>query len=134
MNEFTLHWRQWIWGQPLDFCNLNPPISHKSEFPSPMDTSHHILLKIAEWKIYFPILVYVKCSAPYWGHFCTDFIFMHWLYKPCLKDAANEIPLYLDYWFMRKRALNRFTYISLCKMKRSLVGQGCCMLNISVFG
>jgi len=44
------------------------------------------------------------------------------LYKPRLKDAEYEIPFYLDYWFMRRRALNVFPYISLCKMKRPLVG------------
>jgi len=71
-------------------------------------------------------------------------------YKPCLKDAAYEIPLCLDYWFMRRRALNVFPYIILCKMKRPLVGpilggfyfyvrslqtmsQGCCISNIRVF-
>jgi len=36
----------------------------------------------------------------------------------CPKDAAYEIPLYLDYWFMRRRAFNVFPGISLCKMKR----------------
>jgi len=56
------------------------------------------------------------------GHFCADFILMHKLYKSFLKDAAYEIPLYLDHWFMRKRALNVFPYISLFKMKRPLAG------------
>jgi len=74
-------------------------------------------------------------------HFCADFIFMQKVYNPCLKDAAYKIPLYLDYWFMRRRAFNIFPYISLCEMKRPLVGlflggfyfyaqtmsQGCCI-------
>jgi len=66
------------------------------------------------------------------------FYFMHKCYKSCLKDAAYEITLYLDYWF-----------ISHCKMKRPLVGPissgfyfhaqvlqmspGCCISNIRVF-
>jgi len=42
--------------------------------------------------------------------------------KPCLKDAAYEISLYLDYsWFARSRALNEYPHISLCKIKRPLV-------------
>jgi len=57
----------------------------------------------------------------------------------------------LDYWFMRRRALNVFPYISIRKIKRPVVGpivgrfyfyvqtsqtmpQGCCMSNIWVFG
>jgi len=72
--------------------------------------------------MYFPIYAYVKSSAPYWGHFCADFIFMCKVYKPCLKDAAYEFLLYLDYWFMRRRAFNAFPYITLCKMKHPLVG------------
>jgi len=32
------------------------------------------------------------------------------VYTPCLKDAAYEIPLYLDYWFMRT-TLNVFPYM-----------------------
>jgi len=60
--------------------------------------------------------------------------FMRKLYKPSskdaaydisglsLKDAAYEIVLYLDYWFMRRRAFNVFLYIRLWKIKRSLVG------------
>jgi len=39
------------------------------------------------------------------GHFCRDFILMHTLYTPCLKDAAYEIPLQLDYWFTWRWAL-----------------------------
>jgi len=35
-----------------------------------------------------------------------------------MSAAGNEILLYLDYWFMRRRALNVFPYLSLCKMKR----------------
>jgi len=73
------------------------------------------------------------------------------LYKPCPKDAAYAFPLYLDYLFTRRRALNSFPYISLYKIKRPLVGlflgrnyfraqysqtmsKGCCMSNIRVFG
>jgi len=41
----------------------------------------------------------------------VDFIFMCKLYKPCLKDAAYGISLYLDYWIMRRRAFNVFPYI-----------------------
>jgi len=84
------------------------------------------------------------------GPFLHGFYFMLWLYKPCLKDAAYEIPLYLDYWFMRRRAFNVFPCISLCQIKRPLVGpilggfyfylqslqtmsQGCCISNIRVF-
>jgi len=37
--------------------------------------------------------------------------------KPCLKNVPYEIPLYLDYWFMKRRALNVFHKINLCKMK-----------------
>jgi len=44
------------------------------------------------------------------------------IYKPWLKDAAYEIPLYLDDWFTRRRTLNVFPYISLCKMKCPLAG------------
>jgi len=40
------------------------------------------------------------------------------VYKPCLKDAAYEIHLNLDYWFVRRRGLHVFPYISLCKKKR----------------
>jgi len=29
---------------------------------------------------------------------------MHKIYKPWLKDAVYEIPLYLNYWFTRRRA------------------------------
>jgi len=73
------------------------------------------------------------------------------LYKPCLKDAADEIHLHLDYWFMRRRGLHVFPYISLCKIKCPLMGpffgwfyfyvqilqtisKGCCMSNIRIFG
>lgn len=45
-----------------------------------------------------------------------------WLYTPCSKDAADEIYLYLDYQFMRRRFLNALPCIGLCKMKRFLVG------------
>jgi len=69
--------------------------------------------------MYFPLQAYVKWSAPYWWHMSTDFIFTCKLYKPCLQNAVYKIPLYLDYLFMRRRALNVFPYISLCKMKRT---------------
>jgi len=39
---------------------------------------------------------------------------MHKLYKSCLKDAAYGIRLYLDYWFMKRTALNVYPYFSLC--------------------
>jgi len=48
---------------------------------------------------------------PSGGHFSADFIFTRKLYKPCLKDAAYEIPLHLDYWFTRRRILHVFPYI-----------------------
>jgi len=83
--------------------------------------------------------------------FFANFILMHKLYKTCLKDAEYEISLYLDYWFTRRRTLNEFSNISLCKIKCPLVGPflggfyfyaqtlqtmslGCCMSNIGVFG
>jgi len=61
------------------------------------------------------------------GSFLGGFHFYAQVYKPCLKDAAYEIPLHLDNWFMRRRALNVFSYISLhvCKMKSLLVGSFC---------
>jgi len=37
------------------------------------------------------------------------------LYKPCLKDAAYEAPLHLDYCLMRRKTLNVFPYISKVK-------------------
>jgi len=43
-----------------------------------------------------------------WGHFLADLIFTRTFYKPCLKDAAYEIYLHLDYWFMRRRGLHYF--------------------------
>jgi len=49
-----------------------------------------------------------KMKRPLVGHFRADFICMRKVYKPCLQDAAKEIPLYLDYWFTRRRALNVF--------------------------
>jgi len=51
-----------------------------------------------------------------------DYIFMCKLYKPCLKDVAHEIPLYLEYLFTRRRALYVLPYLSLCKTKCPLVG------------
>jgi len=56
------------------------------------------------------------------GHISADFILTRKLYKLCLKDAAYEILLHLDYWFTWKRGLPVFPYVSLCKMKRPLVG------------
>jgi len=52
--------------------------------------------------------------------FSANLIFIRKLYEPCLQDAAYEIPLYLDYWFMRRTALNVFPYVSLSKMKSLL--------------
>jgi len=40
----------------------------------------------------------------------VDFILLYKVNKPCLKEAAYEIPLYLDYWFTR-RAVNVLSYI-----------------------
>jgi len=87
------------------------------------------------------------------GPFLHTFYFNAQSSQTMSKDAAYmyEIPLYLDYLFMRRRALNVFPYISLCKMKHPLVGpilggfyfymqrlqtmsKGCCMLDIRVFG
>jgi len=81
----------------------------------------------------------------------ADLICMRKLYKPCLQDVAYEIPLYLDNWFMRGRAVDVFPHISLRPMKRPLVGSflrrfyfnaqslqimstGCCIWNSFVFG
>jgi len=63
-------------------------------------------------------------KLPLMDHFSADFIFTCKLYKIDLKDAAYDIILHLDYWFTRKRGLHVhvFPYISLCKMKRPLVG------------
>jgi len=42
-----------------------------------------------------------------------------------IQHVAYGIPLYLDDWFTRRRALNDlpYTYMSPCKMKRPLLGQ-----------
>jgi len=91
-----------------------------------------------------------KIKRPLVGPFFGRFYFYAQFYKPCLKDAVYKLHLHLDYWFMRRRGLHVFNCISLCKMKRSLVGpflggfyfyaqplqtmsQGCCMSNIRVF-
>jgi len=65
-----------------------------------------------------------KMKRPLVGHpiISADFIFTYKVYKPHLKDAAYEIHLHLDYWFMRRRGLHAFPYTSLCKKKRPLVG------------
>jgi len=39
------------------------------------------------------------------------------LYKQYFKDVAYEINLHLNYWFMKRRGLHIFPYISLCKKK-----------------
>jgi len=48
--------------------------------------------------------------------------FMYKCYKPCLKYAFHEIPLYLDYCFMRRRALNVLSYKAYVKIMHPLVG------------
>jgi len=52
--------------------------------------------------MYFPINAYVKLSAPYWGHFCAEFIFMRKLYKPCPNDAVYQISEYFKCQFTRR--------------------------------
>jgi len=47
----------------------------------------------------------IKTNYPQVAPFLRRIKFMHKLYKPWLKDATYEIPLYLDYWFTRRRAL-----------------------------
>jgi len=70
--------------------------------------------------MYFPIIL-CKMKRPLVGPFLADFIVMHKLNKPYPKDATYGISLYLEYWFTRRRALNVFPYLTLCKIQHPYI-------------
>jgi len=68
----------------------------------------------------FPYITLCKMKPPSRVAF-EAILFLRVILQTCLKDAAYEIHLHLDYWFTRRRGLHLFPYIILCKMKRPLV-------------
>jgi len=111
------------------FCvpkGTSPLICTKLNSPFPKDASYQIWLKSIQWFLrvsvlnVFPYISLCTVKCPLVGPFFNRFILMCKLYKPCLKDAAYQFPLYLNCRHEKKS----FKY--LCKMKHPLVGSFLC--------